>query len=309
MEFEKIPTVPTADEILDRSFRRASVKMRTKTNKDRANVEFVKAVTRSIHDRLVAVIQSFPELDALPPFYREMVDVLYGIPRFRKALGAVGWAARWTRLHGPELSMRTRRSPDTLAARKQAVARLASVVHQVDTELVFLNEVRNVLRTLPHVGDEFTVVIAGYPNVGKSSFLRIASTAAPEIAPYPFTTREIIVGHRDAPSGRVQFIDTPGVLDRPQADRNRIERQALCALVNLANAVLFIVDASEQCGYPLESQLALLEEIRGLVAVPVVAVVNKADQTTLQGYPSMSTLSGAGVDEVIDLLLALPHNE
>jgi len=34
VEFEKIPTVPTADEILDRSFRRAAKKMKEKTNKD-----------------------------------------------------------------------------------------------------------------------------------------------------------------------------------------------------------------------------------------------------------------------------------
>ncbi len=305
MEFERIPTVPTADEILDRSFRRASAKMKTKINKDRANVEFVKAVNRSIHDRLVAIIQSFPELESLPPFYREIVDVLYGTPRFRKALGAVGWAARWTRLHGPELSMKTRRAPDTVVARKQAVARLASVVHQIDSQLVFLNEVRNVLRTLPHVDEGFTVVVAGYPNVGKSSFIRLASSAAPEIATYPFTTRGIIVGHRDTNQGRVQFIDTPGVLDRPPEERNRIERQALCALVNLAHAVLFILDASEECGYPLESQLTLLEEIRGLVCVPVLAVVNKSDRRALEGYPNMSTASGEGVEQVVGSLLRL----
>ena len=53
MEFEKIPTVPTADEILDRSFRRAAKKMKEKTNKDRANEEFVRAVGAAVHDRLV----------------------------------------------------------------------------------------------------------------------------------------------------------------------------------------------------------------------------------------------------------------
>jgi len=45
--------------------------------------------------------------------------------------------------------------------------------------------------------DEFTVVVAGYPNVGKSSFIRLVSTAEPEIAAYPFTTKGVIVGHRD----------------------------------------------------------------------------------------------------------------
>jgi nucleolar GTP-binding protein len=51
VEFERIPTVPTADEILDRCLRRAALKMRLKKNKDRANEEFVRAVSQAIHDR------------------------------------------------------------------------------------------------------------------------------------------------------------------------------------------------------------------------------------------------------------------
>jgi len=161
VEFESIPTVPTANEILDRSFRRAASKMKLKKNKDRANEEFVRAVSQAIHDRLVLVMQSFPDFDSVPAFYRDIVDIMWGIVRIRKALGSVGWAARWARTHGPGLAYQTRKSESPSRVRKKAVARLASVVHQVEGDLTFLNEVRNVLRTLPHVSDEFTVVVAG----------------------------------------------------------------------------------------------------------------------------------------------------
>ena len=50
----------------------------------------------------------------------------------------------------------------------------------------------------------------------------------------------------------MQFIDTPGILDRPALERNKIERQALTAIINLADVVLCILDASEHCGYPFE---------------------------------------------------------
>lgn len=304
MEFEKLPTVPTADEILDRSFRRAAKKMKEKLNKDRANEEFVRAVRSAIHDRLVYIIRGFPEFDKLPQFYRELTDILFGIDRIKQSLGAVGWAAKHTGMVGGELAFQARKSTDSLGVRKRAVARLASMVHQIDGDLIFLNEVRNVLRTLPHIDDSFTVVIAGYPNVGKSSFIRRVSTATPEVASYPFTTKGIIVGHRDVGRERVQFVDTPGILDRPADERNAIERQALSAMMNVANVVLFILDPSEHCGYPIEVQRRLLDEVAGLVSVPIVAVANKSDIVRSDRDLTMSTENGEGVSEILARLLS-----
>ncbi|HTY51879.1 MAG TPA: GTPase [Methanomicrobiales archaeon] len=303
MELEKIPTVPTADEILDRSLRRAAARMKEKKNRERADREFVMAVSASLHDRLVKVIRSFPEFEALPPFYRDLVEILFGLERLKKALGMVGWAAMNTKRVGGQMSREIRRSAETRGVRKRAVARLSSIVHRADGELRFLNEVRNTLRDLPSLTGEFTVVVAGYPNVGKSSFIRLVSSAEPEVASYPFTTKGIIVGHRKVGRSGLQFVDTPGILDRPPEDRSPIERQAVSALMHAANAVLFILDPSERCGYPLDSQLALLDEVKGMVQVPLIAVVNKADVRGLDGYPNMSTLTGEGVEGVLETLL------
>jgi nucleolar GTP-binding protein len=304
VEFERLPTVPTADEILDRSFRRAAKKMKEKLNKERANEEFVRAVRAAVHDRLVYIIRGFPEFDKLPQFYREMTDILFGIDRIKQSLGAVGWAAKHAGMVGGELAWQARKSTDSLGVRKRAVARIASIVHQIDKDLRFLNEVRNVLRKLPHIDDAFTVVIAGYPNVGKSSFIRRVSTATPEIASYPFTTKEIIVGHRSVGRERIQFIDTPGILDRPADERNPIERQALSAIINTADVVLFIIDPSGHCGYPVDLQRNLLDEVTGLVSVPVVPVANKSDLARTGDELSMSTGTGEGVDEVLERLLS-----
>ena len=305
MNFEKIPTVPTADEVLDRALRRAAKKMREKSNKKRASVEFVEAAYLSVHDKLVSVIQSFPTISDEPQFYQDVIEILWTTDRLKKSLGAVGWAARWSKDHRGGLAKDVRYSSEenATASRKRAIARLSSVVHQVEDDLLFLNEVRNVLRKLPAVEDVFTIVVAGFPNVGKSSFIRRVSSAEPEIASYPFTTKGIIVGHYYDGREKIQLIDIPGLLDRPGIERNAIERQALSAIVNISDTLLFILDPSAHCGYPLEEQERLLEEVKGLVNVPVVVVSNKSDIEVIPGVPSMSTGNGDGVKEILDALL------
>ncbi|MCZ9312067.1 MAG: 50S ribosome-binding GTPase [Methanocorpusculum sp.] len=304
MYFDNIPTIPTADELLDRSFRRAAKKMREKNNKNHANEDFVRAITQATHDKLVSIIQSFPEFEQLPPFYRDLCDILFGMDNLRQALGMVGWAAKNVRDVGKGISRGMRRA-DTLTERKRAVARIASIVHRADDALRYLNDVRNVLRKLPVIStDEFTIVVAGYPNVGKSSFIRLVSSAEPEIASYPFTTKGVIVGHRNAERRkRIQFIDTPGLLDRSDEERNAIEKQALNALVYVADLVLFVIDASEHCGYSVEAQEKLREEIAGVVAVPMLTVVNKADIKKTEDRFNMSTITGEGVEDVLAELL------
>lgn len=306
MYFDNIPTIPTADELLDRSFRRAAKKMREKNNRNRANEDFVRAITQATHDKLVSIIQSFPEFEQLPPFYRDLCDILFGMDNLRKALGMVGWAAKNVRDVGGGISRGMRRA-DALTERKRAVARIASIVHRADDALRYLNDVRNVLRKLPVIStDEFTIVVAGYPNVGKSSFIRLVSSAEPEIASYPFTTKGVIVGHRNAERRkRIQFIDTPGLLDRTDEERNAIEKQALNALVYVADLVLFVIDASEHCGYSIEAQEKLREEIDRMVTVPMLTVVNKADIKKTEDRFNMSTVTGEGVEAVLAELLQL----
>jgi hypothetical protein len=117
-----------------------------------------------------------------------------------------------------------------LKARKMYKARVVDLLNDLAPELDKLREVVLFLRRLPSLDPSlFTVVVAGAPNVGKSSFVRCVSTAKPEVAEYPFTTKQIHLGHIILRGDKIQVVDTPGLLDRPLSERNAIERQAVLA--------------------------------------------------------------------------------
>jgi nucleolar GTP-binding protein len=123
-------------------------------------------------------------------------------------------------------------------------------------------------------------VCAGFPNVGKSTLVRNVSTAEPEIAYYPFTTKSVIIGHRRVDNQSVQIVDTPGILDRPMTERNNIELQAITALKYLANVIIFMIDPSEACGWTFDQQVTLLNEVKKMFPLnPLLIALNKIDIT------------------------------
>lgn len=301
--FEQLPTVPTSEELLNKSFRRASRAI--------DDLSMVQNAGNILSDNLSNLIRKFPSFENMPPFYREMADIIAGVDRIRISLSRLGWASRQIRLITKEHVFRIKRSSanDTAAIRKSAFGRISSVMRSIDKDLLFLNETRNLLRKMPTIDPALpAILIAGYPNVGKSSFIVRITGARPEIASYPFTTRGIFVGHFMRGEQRYQVVDTPGLLDRPMEERNNIERQTIAALSHLQGVVLYILDPSEHCGYPLDSQLSLAQDIKNWISLPMLIVANKADILKYAGEGDvleMSTETGEGVEDVLEKLVGL----
>jgi nucleolar GTP-binding protein len=241
-------------------------------------------------------------------FYKELTEIIAGIDKLKMSLGSLDWAASKVKEISRKYVGIMRKSPDPIAVRKQAYGRISSIVDDIDKDLRFLNDARNKLRNLPDVKDEPTIVVAGYPNVGKSSFVSDTTGARPEIAQYPFTTKNITIGHFTFKRKRYQVIDTPGLLDRPLEERNDIERQAISALRHVGNVLLFILDPSETCGYTLTEQYNLLGEIKQLIKMPVLVAANKIDiegEKDVEADMCMSTLTRDCVMDVRNRLVEM----
>merc|ERR1739844_884894 len=216
------------------------------------------------------------------PFYADLMNVLYDRDHYKLALGQLN-TARHLIDNVSKDYVRLLKYGDSLYRCKQlkraALGRMATIMKRQTQSLSYLEQVRQHLSRLPSIDPHTrTLIITGFPNVGKSSFINKITRADVEVQPYAFTTKSLFVGHTDHKYLRWQVIDTPGILDHPLEERNTIEMQAITALAHLRAAVLYFMDPSEQCNYTLEQQKSLFDSIKPLFAnKPLIVVANKTD--------------------------------
>ena len=284
-----IPTIPTPEEILDKGFSRGkkqadlmrSQKIPKHLKGKRIEERRVVTSCQVIKDKLKSIIDAVPEIESMHPFYQDYIDITVGVDDLKQALGAINWAYGIIAQLEKEYGAKIRKNPSEKASaiQKQAYGRISSVIYKIEKDLDFLDFAKQSLRNMPTIDfDAKTIVIAGFPNVGKSTLLRQITGADPQVANYPFTTKGIQIGHTERHWQNVQIIDTPGLLDRPVLEMNDIEMNAILALEHLADAILFIFDASETCGFHMDNQYNLLKQIEKIFSeIPVVYLFNKMD--------------------------------
>jgi nucleolar GTP-binding protein len=257
----------------------------------------IELLSKELRARLFRIVEEFPRLEAesITGFYVEILDISFSLDKIRKTLGSFSGAAdviwKIKREHLGDV-WHTNSVMEAKRLRRAAFGRMKSVITKLDARLEFVETVRSRMRGMPGIDlDQPTICIAGYPNVGKSSLVNAVTSATPEIGAYPFTTKEVTLGHLKIPifasvnSNRpishisAQIVDTPGILDRSLKERNEIELRAIAALRNLATAIVFIFDFTQDNS--VIPQKNLINQIsQNFQEVPMLLICGKADLLT-----------------------------
>jgi tRNA modification GTPase len=142
----------------------------------------------------------------------------------------------------------------------------------------------------------FRVVLAGWPNVGKSSlFNALAGTPAALVSPEPGTTRDYLSRRLDLDGVTVELVDTAGW----QESGGAIEEQAQAlgrTQAEQADLLLLCVEAGRP---PDEAVVRLLQ--RG--DPPALAVATKCDRAAPPpNLPATSAVTGEGLELLRSLL-------
>ncbi|CCF75940.2 NOG1, nucleolar GTP-binding protein [Babesia microti strain RI] len=327
--FKNITTIPGAKKLIDIVLSQTQRKTPTEVHKQfkisrirNFYMRKVKYCQQVLRDRLQQILTELPKLDDIHPFYSDLFNVLYDRDHYKCALGQVN-AIKGVVDRVAKEYVRMLKYGSSLykckMLKRAALGRMCTAVKKLDASLKYLEDVRQHMGRLPSINPHVrTIILTGYPNVGKSSFMNHVSHANVDVQPYSFTTKSLYVGHFDYNYIRWQIIDTPGLLDHPLEDMNTIEMTAITALAHIPAAIIYLIDISEECGFKIHEQVKLYHSIKALFhSKPIVIVLNKIDampvdslmpehkklieemanNEPLVAYQECSTLSGEGVDD------------
>ncbi|WP_194840479.1 NOG1 family protein [Hyperthermus butylicus] len=328
--------VYTADEIVrivGERYRRIRRSKPGLPGKIEFEIKRLEVVFNVAYSRLQAAAK-LPTTREMSEFHRVLVESFVGreydeaLRRIRRALKLVKnfWAEYRLLIASAESAVEAAR------LRKEGSGRILSVVRRLRKHLELVERVRRELLKTHVVAEGLpVVVVAGIPSAGKSTLVRRISTAEPEIASYPFTTKSIIVGKARHQGMVFYVVDTPGILERPLELHNEIERKALAALKTLPDIVLVLLDPSPEKVQSLENQERLLRSIYEGIVKPreagLIIAVNKVDASAREEVEKaiemassllrdvnqsvrcvnkpipISALHGQGVGELLDVVI------
>ncbi|CDW88118.1 nucleolar gtp-binding protein 1 [Stylonychia lemnae] len=287
--FKQIQKIPDANELIDITLSKTQRKTPTEIHANfkisrirKFYMRKIKYMQEAVNEKLTGIVDGFPKLNDIHPFYADLMNILYDKDHYKLALGHVNKAKSIVDNVANDY-VRLLKYADSLYRAKQlkraALGRQCTLMKKLKSSLSYLEEVRKHLARLPQIDpNQRTLIVTGYPNVGKSSFMNNVTDANVDVQPYAFTTQSLYVGHTDYKYARWQVIDTPGILDHPLDERNTIEMQSITALAHLNACILYFIDISETCGYTIEQQISLFKNIKPLFqSKPLVIVLTKID--------------------------------
>ncbi len=287
MAFQDIPPVETADVYLDLAFRKAKARALQMRAKKGPKTRIVKAKESesvklsTVKDNLVnclsKILETFPKTIELTEFYNELIKCALDFVLYKKSLGAVAWAIKQIKDLWKIYNVKVAKSNDVNDINKSKTefyGRVSSVLKQIKKNLSYLQECRRIMRTFPTIKSGLpTVAITGFPNVGKTTLLFRLTGSKPEIAAYAFTTKGVNIAYKKIADQKMQFLDTPGTLNRFEK-MNNIEKQAYLAVKLVADRLIYVFDPTEP--YPLKDQIKLLKDLRKLKK-PIIIYMSKID--------------------------------
>ena len=157
--FKQIQKIPDANELMDITLSKTQRKTPTEIHANfkvsrirKFYMRKVKFMQEAVNEKLTAIVDGFPKLADIHPFYADLMNILYDKDHYKLALGHVNKAKSIVDNIANDY-VRLMKYGDTLYRIKQlkraALGRICTLIKKLKSSLSYLEEVRKHMGRLP----------------------------------------------------------------------------------------------------------------------------------------------------------------
>ena len=173
-------------------------------------------------------------------------------------------------------------------------------------------------------GGDATVLLVGFPSVGKSTLLNKITNADSKVGDYEFTTLNVIPGVMEYNGAKIQILDIPGIIEGASGGKGRgkeilsVMRNAdliiIMAEIGKEESARIIEDELYNAGFRLNRKppnIVIHKKLTGGIDLKSTRKLSKLDLQIVRAVMNEFKISNAeviiredaGVDELIDSLM------
>ena len=89
-----------------------------------------------------------------------------------------------------------------------------------------------------------TVLLVGFPSVGKSTLLNRLTNAESKVGAYDFTTIDVIPGVMEYNGAKIQMFDVPGIIEGVASGKGR--GREILSVIRVSDMILIVTDATKR---------------------------------------------------------------
>lgn len=225
----------------------------------------IKFVQQSFIIQISSIIDSFPSIDYIHPFFGDLLNIMFLRQHFKLALSRISKSKRIIDITGKNFIklVKNENSPYICKQlKKEALGRICTIIQKINKSLIFLEKIRKHLDKLPELDPHRkTVILSGPSKVGKSSFLNKTTRANTKVGSFNKSGNFILVGHMHTKYSRIQILDVSGLFLPTINNRNSLAWQMYNAFLNLDSILLHFFDFSECFSISASNQIEVFKNI------------------------------------------------
>ena len=244
------------------TLRKEQEEIRLNKRKD-LELEKIRFLNTKVSQNIRSILQNYPKFAKVDDIYLKLINTSgTSVKKIEEALSRLRWISTYCDelTQNSEAKLKKARTHDVMGfTMKKYLGKVNSLYKKEKFHFDVLEDSRRFMSKLPKFEQMYTVGIGGFPNVGKSTLMKLMTGSNVEIQNYPFTTKGLMfsyLNYKDVKT--IQVIDTPGLLGRE--NNNSIEERAEIILREYCAQIVFVLDLTESCGYSVEQQLSLLKK-------------------------------------------------